>query len=109
MGKVISFFLKRHMCKRKIFAAVASAVSEVTEIPETDILSKCRREEVVDARFILVYLCIRQGLYPSQIAECLGQTQHNVHKMMRSADRKLRKSQLRSFTDITADKLGLTL
>lgn len=42
------------MIKSEIFASVLRDVCEVTGIPERDIMSKSKSEEIVDARHLLV-------------------------------------------------------
>ncbi len=49
--------------------SVVSAVADITEIPCELILSKCSRTEVVDARWMVVYLLHKSGVYTMRIAE----------------------------------------
>ena len=44
------------MCKSEIFATILQTVSQETEIPPEQILSRKKDEETVDARYLLVYL-----------------------------------------------------
>lgn len=44
------------MVKTEIFERVLADVCEVTEIPERDIMSRSRREEIVDARHLALYV-----------------------------------------------------
>lgn len=53
---------------QELFARILKIVSEVTEVPPGTIVSKDKHEETVDARYLLVYLLYRHGLYPSAIA-----------------------------------------
>lgn len=49
------------MCKSEIFATILQTVSQETEIPPEQILSRKKDEETVDARYLLVYLLTRNG------------------------------------------------
>lgn len=51
------------MCKSEIFAKIIGFVSKETEIPEHEIIGTSRKEEVVDARCILIRLLIESGMY----------------------------------------------
>lgn len=48
----------------EIFARTLEVVSGTTDVSPELILSKDRHEEVVDARYLLVYLLHKQGMYP---------------------------------------------
>lgn len=54
------------MFKSEIFIKLLDAVVQETEIPSKDILSDNRNMEVVDARYILVFLLYENGIYPSE-------------------------------------------
>lgn len=60
------------MGKQEKFNKVLSLIEEETEIDRTLILSGNKREEVVDARALLLYLLYDMGFYPSQIAALSG-------------------------------------
>lgn len=64
------------------FTHILSAVSRVTEVPEKDIISGSRCEEVVDARVLLVVFCAKEGLYPRRIAQYLSCTTRNVNHIL---------------------------
>lgn len=59
------------MCKSEIFADILVDVSRETEIPSELILSSSKRDEVIDARFILIHLMSLNGFYISEIARCV--------------------------------------
>ena len=71
------------MIKSEIFASVLRDVCEVTEIPESDIMSRSRREEIVDARHLLAEELRRRGYYPGMIAGRLGVSCRAVRNMLR--------------------------
>lgn len=56
------------MCKSEIFAKIIALVSKGTEIPTELIVSDNRVTEIVNARYILVYILYEKGFYPSQIS-----------------------------------------
>lgn len=96
------------MSKLEIFSALLSVVSEVTEVPASDIFSNCRKEEVVDARMILARCLSREGFYPSQIAALLGQTTRNVNRALALVDARLMSSlSLRINMETVRKKAGI--
>lgn len=60
------------MKKSEIFASVLADVSAETEIDSDRILSSERKEEVVDARYLVIFLLLGNGFYPAMIAERMG-------------------------------------
>lgn len=60
------------MRKSEIFAAILSDVSSEAEIDSDRILSSERKEEVVDARYLVIFLLLGNGFYPAMIAERMG-------------------------------------
>lgn len=64
---------------QELFARILKIVSEVTEVPPETIVSKDKHEETVDARYLLVYLLYRHGLYPSAIARYTGLSVRTVN------------------------------
>ena len=59
------------MCKSRIFAEVLDIVSNETEVPKEQILSSRKDEETVDARYLLVYYLVQNGLTYSQISRLI--------------------------------------
>ena len=64
-------FYKR-MRKSEIFAGILADVSSEAEIDSDRILSSERKEEVVDARYLVIFLLLGNGFYPAMIAERMG-------------------------------------
>ena len=64
---------------QELFARILKIVSEVTEVPPETIVSRDKHEETVDARYLLVYLLYRHGLYPSAIARYTGLSVRTVN------------------------------
>lgn len=98
------------MRKSEIFSQVLSAVSAATEIDPAEIVSRSRKEEVVEARMLLVHCCIEKGMRPVQVASLMGQTPHNVYRSLRSAvDRYKYSSSFRYDCDFLCKQLGITM
>lgn len=70
------------MYKAQIFQEAISAVVEETEIDREQILSGCKREEVVDARALLVKVMNEKGLYPIQICRLTGIGLRSITKFL---------------------------
>lgn len=60
------------MGKQDTFNRVLALIEEETEIDRSLILSGNKREEVVDARALLIYTLYEMGFYASQIAVLSG-------------------------------------
>ena len=74
------------MKKSELFALILSIVSEVTEIPECDILSKSIKEDIVEARMLLIYFCHKEGLLPARIAELSNLSHRCINKYISKAN-----------------------
>lgn len=97
-----------NMNKLEILAEVLENVSNVTEVPVVDILSKSRREEDVTARILMTYCLVKKGLLPSQVAELIGQTTHNVYRSLRIVEDRYRWSMgFRFDCDLICKQLGI--
>lgn len=77
------------MRKSELFAHILGVVSEVTEVEPERILAKTKKEEVVDARMLLVYFCRKEGLYPTQIAEWVNVSVRHVNRLMSEVDERI--------------------
>lgn len=87
-----------------------SEIANATEIDPAEIMSRSRKEEVVEARMILVYCCIKRGLRPAQIADLIGQTPHNIYRCLRSTEDKYRYSVcFRHDCDFVCKNLGINI
>lgn len=60
------------MGKQETFNLVLSLIEEETEVSRELILSGNKKEEVVDARSLLIYTLYEMGFYPVQIAALSG-------------------------------------
>lgn len=77
------------MLKLQIFAKLSEAVSKETGIAVEDIASTDRREEVVDARYVLVYLLHLEGFYASMIAPLIGIKKRSVNRIISDFEHRL--------------------
>ena len=66
------FFYINTIMKTDILNSILGVVSEVCEVSREDILSHCKREEVVDARCIFVHYCKEYGFQSKVVAEFLN-------------------------------------
>lgn len=70
------------MRKQEIFNRTLSAVSAETEVLAERILSDGKDSEVVDARYILVYMLFSAGFYSTQIAVYLKKTPRSINHIL---------------------------
>ncbi len=66
------------MCKLELFTKIVEIVSNETEMPPEAIMSESKENEIVDARYMLVYHLFRAGFHPSWIARHIGKTVRSV-------------------------------
>ena len=71
-----------------MFNKILSVVAEETEIPAECILSRCKRREVVDARYMLVAALLDAGLYKTEIARLARLTGRAVEVISSNFDRR---------------------
>ena len=68
--------------KTEIFAKILDIVANETELTSEQILSCCRTAETVDARYMLVHLLRREGIYISEIARMMHFSRRGIEKML---------------------------
>ncbi len=78
------------MTNAEIINAVIAATADATEISETEIRSKSRMRETVDARHIAIKVIHDMGIYVSRIAAHLHITERNVHYALTAFEERLR-------------------
>lgn len=85
---------KKHksMKKSEIFSQILSDVSSEAEIDSDRILSDSRVEEVVDARYLVIFLLLANGFYPVMIAERMNMSQRAVRSAISSFESRLANS-----------------
>lgn len=82
----------KRMRKSEIFAGILADVSSEAEIDSDRILSSERKEEVVDARYLVIFLLLGNGFYPAMIAERMGMTQRAVRSAISGFETRLANS-----------------
>mgnify|MGYP002575501218 FL=1 len=90
--KLIKKFYKR-MRKSEIFAGILADVSSEAEIDSDRILSSERKEEVVDARYLVIFLLLGNGFYPAMIAERMGLSARAVRSAISGFEARLANSE----------------
>lgn len=80
------------MKKSEIFASVLADVSAETEIDSDRILSSERKEDVVDARYLVIFLLLGNGFYPAMIAERMGLSARAVRSAISGFEARLANS-----------------
>lgn len=72
------------MCKKELFEKILEIVSELTEIPKEEILSRSRRSDVTDARYLVIYTLYMQGVKIYKIAELTGIPDRSIYYAINS-------------------------
>lgn len=86
--EITKIYIIKKMCKSEIFNQILNVVEKETEIERADILSANKNAEVVDARYMLVYLLYKKGLYYREIARMTGISRQAVGRMISLFDRR---------------------
>lgn len=95
------------MCESEIFAKIIALVSKGTEIPTELIVSDNRVTEIVNARYILVYILYEKGFYPSQISSLIHKTKRSVNYMISNFHIRLKSEKMmRIYWDNIKNLLG---
>lgn len=77
------------MYKREFCEQIIALVAKTTDLPVSDIMSHTRRPEIVDARYLAVYVMLKKGVKVNRIAQFMSMTERNVyHVLERFDDRK---------------------
>ena len=77
------------MCKREFCEQIIALVAKITDLTVDDIMSHARRPEIVDARYLAVYVMLKKGIQVNRVAEFMSMTERNVyHVQERFDDRK---------------------
>lgn len=64
------------------FIRIVEVVEDLTGVSREEICSTCRMREVVDARWLVVWLMRAAGYYPRQIAGQMGMTTRMAQKIL---------------------------
>ncbi len=95
------------MCKSEIWNKVLAAVSQETEVPEEVIAGKCKKMEVVDARYLTVHFLFRMGFHVAEIARQMQRSPQSVRGILRDFDN--RRKQSGKFFEMTFKSIENTL
>lgn len=66
------------MKKAELFRYALNLVSDVLDLSPDRIMSKCRKAELVDARYLIVHILSGYGLYADEIADMMKCTPNNI-------------------------------
>ena len=80
------------MRKSELFAQILECVAFETEIAKEQILSKDKFQDVVDARYMLVHFCHKNGMYTTDIARMMRFSRRAIEKMVAGFDERKRYS-----------------
>lgn len=84
-------------------------VVDVCDIDKNELFSKCKREDIVDARHILIKLLSMTGAYPVMIAHSLNITPRAVTDVLNKFNNDIQsKKWMRTNYEIARKKLGIT-
>lgn len=67
------------MEKNEYFSKVIKVVTELTDVSEEDILGKSRVREVVDARWLTIYLMFKKGYHADDIVGLIRHPERTVN------------------------------
>lgn len=70
------------MKKSDLLIEALEAASYITDLTKEQIMSKTRKTNYVDARYIVIYILSQKGLYPDEIAEIMNFTSVNIRLML---------------------------
>lgn len=77
------------MCKKDLCEQIIVLVAKITEVPMADIMSCNKRSDVVDARYLAIYIMLEKGVKVYHVAAYMNMTERNVyHVQERFNDRK---------------------
>ena len=71
------------------FERIVKAVADAAELRPTQILSKRRFQETLDARWVVVRLMHEEGFYSSKIADHMNMTTRNVNYILFSFETRM--------------------
>ena len=71
------------------FDRIIQAVADASDLTTSQIVSKRRFPDSLDARWIAVKLLREEGLYSSQIAELMSMTTRNVNRIVYAVEIRL--------------------
>ena len=75
----IVYYIVYYMEKSEYYSRVIKVVTELTGVTEEEILGKSKRQEVVDARWLVICLLKESGWSTHRIAESIGHPERTVN------------------------------
>lgn len=80
---------KQNMCKKDLCEQIIALVAEVTDVTAAEIMSGNKRPDVVDARYLAIYVMLHNGVRIYRVAEFMSMSERNIyHVKERFDDRK---------------------
>lgn len=77
------------MCKKEVCEQIIALVAKIADVNVDSIMSHARRPEIVDARYLAIYLMLKKGVQVNRVAEFMSMSERNVyHVLERFDDRK---------------------
>lgn len=68
---------------------IVNSVARAMDLLPSQILSKCKSQELTDARWIVVYMLREEGYYSARISEWMGMTSRNVNLIISAMNNRL--------------------
>ena len=77
------------MCKRELCEQIIALVAYESDLTVDEIKSRSRRPEIVDARYLAIYIMLEKNVQINRVAEFMSMTERNIyHVKVRFDDRK---------------------
>ena len=74
------------MCKTELLEHIIALVAQLTELSAEQILSKSRRTDIVDARYIAVAVMLKKNISVYRIAPYMNMSERNVYRVAERFD-----------------------
>lgn len=78
------------MCKKDLCEQIIALVSKETEIAVEDIMSHDKRPDVVDARYLAVFIMLEKGLPAYRVALLMNMTERNAYHVKERFEDRMR-------------------
>lgn len=74
------------MCKTELLEHIIALVANLTELSREQIMSKSRRPDIVDARYIAVAVMLKKNIPVYRIAAYMNMSERNVYRVTERFD-----------------------
>ena len=74
------------MCKTELLEHIIALVANFTELTGAQIMSKSRRPEIVDARYIAVAVMLKKNISVYRIAAYMNMSERSIYRVMEQFD-----------------------